>query len=169
MDFYQKIDGNVYVSTGEIVPIGDPKTWDEMYGEDFEKIPNGGFGIHRVEWYCKLLEAIGGKKGKVVSFLLKNKTPQNLFVGRVQDIAVKANVATQTVTDTIKALRQADIIKTMTCAMMINPGCEHKGNRKREAYLMKAYEMFGQRQFKTLEDTENFFRGLYDALREPDD
>lgn len=156
MEYYQKIDGNAYLNTGEIVPIGEPKTWDEMYGEDFEKVPNSGFGIHRLDWYCKLLEAIGGKKGKVASYLIRKKNSQNVYVGRVNDIVVDVGISLQTVTEALKLMKQADVIKTMTCALMVNPGCEHKGNRKREAYLMKEYQTFGQKKFKTLEETRNY-------------
>lgn len=156
MDYYQKIDGKAYLDTGEVVPIGDPKTWDEMYGDDFEKVPNSGFGIHRLEWYCKLLEVIGGKKGKVAAYLIKKKDSRNVYIGRVSDIVVETDVSLQTVTEAIKIMRQADLIKTMTCAYMVNPGCEHKGNRKREAYLMKEYATFGRRKSKTLEETRNY-------------
>lgn len=162
MALYQKIDEKIYLSTGEVVPVGEPKTWEEMYGEDFEKMPNGGFGIHRLDWYCKMIEAIGGKRGVVASFFLKNKDTRNVYVGRVQDIAAETGLAVQTVTETIKAMRNADVLKSMTCAFMVNPGCEHKGNRQREAYLMKTYEKFGERKYKTLEEAKN-------ALEEKED
>lgn len=169
MDYYQKIDGDAYLKDGVIVPKGEPKTWDEMYGEDFEKVPNSGFGIHRLEWYCKMLEAIGGKKGKVASLLIKGKDSRNVYLGRVQDIVVESGVSLQTVNDALKAMRQADVIKSMTCALMVNPGCEHKGNRKREAYLMKEYATFGQKKFKTLEETRNYLEANANAIRESDD
>lgn len=169
MVFYQKIDGDSYLKDGEIVPVGEPLTFDQMYGEDFEKFPEGGFGIHRIEWYCKFVEAVGGKKGKVASFLLKNKNSQNVYLGRVQDIAAEVGVAVQTVTDTIKVLREKDIIRTMTCGFMMNPGCEHRGNRRREAFLMKSYKVFGERKFRTLKEAKEAMEGDNDVVRESDD
>lgn len=143
MDYYAKIDAEAYRSGGEIILIGEPVSWQELFDDEFEKFPYTGFGIHRMEAFCKFIEEIGGKKGKFCVFLLKNKDARNQISNmRIVDLAKEAGVSVQTANDTLKALRRIGAIKTAVNMLMVNPGIDHKGDRKRESFLTKVYENF---------------------------
>lgn len=145
MDYYVKIAEGPYLSGGEIKVIGEAKTLEELFGDEFEKMPNKGFRIHRPDILYKFIEAVGGKRGKVAAYILKHKDPRNILLARVCDLSANAGVSLQTANDTLKLLRQTDSIKTISGALMVNPGVDHSGDRKRETYLMKLYQDFSDR------------------------
>lgn len=160
MDFYVKINEKNYFSNGEVVPVGSPKELTEIFADEFEKMPDKGFRIHRPDIFCKFIESVGGKRGKVASYILRNKDPRNILIARICDLAKNAGVSLQTANDTIRLLRESDSIKTIHGVLMVNPGVDHSGDRKREAYLMKVYQDFDRRKKEELEkaykeETEN--------------
>lgn len=155
MDYYVKIDGHLYLSNGEIKVIGKAKTLEELFGDEFERMPDKGFRIHRPEALCKFVEAIGSKRGKAAAYILKHKDPRNILLTRVCDIAENAGVSMQTANDTLRILRQSDSIKTIYGALMLNPGVDHSGDRKRETYLMKVYQSFDSRKDVNIEDKDD--------------
>lgn len=146
MSYFIEVDEEKYLSEGEISVVGSPKTLDELFGDEFEKMPDKGFRIHRPEVLCKFVEAIGGKRGKAAAYILKHKDPRNILLTRVCDLATNAGVSLQTANDTLRLLRQTDSIKTINGALMVNPGVDHSGDRKRETYLMKVYQGFDSRK-----------------------
>lgn len=156
MDYYVKIDERLYLSNGEIKVVGEAKTLEELFGDEFERMPDKGFRIHRPEVLCKFVEAIGGKRGKAAAYILKHKDPRNILLTRVCDLATNAGVSLQTANDTLRLLRQTDSIKTINGALMVNPGVDHSGDRKRETYLMKVYQEFDSRKHGSIanEDEE---------------
>lgn len=142
MEYYVKIKEKPFLSTGEIVIDGEPKDLQEIFGDEFEKMPDKGFRIHRPEFFYNFIEAIGGKRGKVASYILKKKDPRNMLITRISDVAANTGVSLQTANDTFKLLRESNSIKTVNGALMVNPGVDHSGNRERESFLMKIYETF---------------------------
>ncbi len=142
MDYYVKIDEKQYLSTGEVVVSGQPKSLVELFDDEFEKMPDKGFRIHRPDVFCRFIEAVGGKRGKVAAYILKNKSPRNALITRISDVAENTGVSMQTANDTFRLLRESNSIKTVIGALMVNPGVDHSGNREREAFLMKMYETF---------------------------
>lgn len=155
MDYYVKIDAEAYQRRGDVILTGEPVSWQQLFDDEFEKFPYTGFGIHRMDALCKFIEEIGGKKGKFCVFLLKNKDARNQISNmRVVDLANEAGVSVQTANDTLKALRKIGAIKTAVNMLMVNPGIDHKGDRKRESFLTKVYENFRVSNPHKEEDTE---------------
>lgn len=155
MSLYVRVDEGHYQRTGEVRMVGIPKDVDAiMYEFLQDDAPNTGFAIHRPDWFYKLIEKIGGKKGKVVICLLKKKGADNKVEVRIKDLVEWTGASTKTVMDTIKLLRDNNMLKTRTCMMMVNPGIEHRGDRKREAVLMRLYSEFktNQRDEECIED-----------------
>lgn len=143
MGFYVKVDMASYRETGEIKVIGLPIDSEEiMYEELQREISNSGFAIHRPDWFYRLIEKIGGAKGKVVTSIMRRKNIENKIEGRVKDIVEWSGCSLKTVMDTLNIMRENDMLKTRTGMMMLNPGVEHRGDRQREAALMRLYSTF---------------------------
>lgn len=156
VDYYVKIKENLYFDSGEIVPDSVPKTLVELFGDEFEKMPEKGFRIHRPDVFYKFIEAVGGKRGKCAAYILKHKDPRNILVTRICDVAANAGVSMQTANDTFRILRESDSIRTVIGALMVNPGVDHSGDRAREAYLMKSYQNFERtKHVDIVEEKEN--------------
>lgn len=155
MEYYAKIDSALYYATGEVKVIEEPKSWKEILEDGEDEFPRSGFHIHRPDMLYKFIETLGGKKGKVASYILKEKDSRNICMLRVEDVARGAGVALQTANDTLKALRSAGCIKTRTGLIMTNPGIDRTGDKKREAYLMKLYENFDQRKQRVINEDSN--------------
>lgn len=143
MGLYVKIDGSHYYETGEVKIIGSPiDTTDIMYEDLQRDLKNSGFAIHRPEWFYGLIEKIGGAKGKVVTSIMRKKGIDNNINATIADLIEWSGCSTKTVMDTIKLLRDNDMLKTRTGMMMLNPGVEHRGDRQREATLLRLYSQF---------------------------
>lgn len=143
MGLYVKIDGSHYYETGEVKIIGSPiDTTDIMYEDLQRDIKNSGFAIHRPEWFYGLIEKIGGAKGKVVTIIMQRKDINNNVNATIGDLVEWSGCSPKTVMDTIKLLRDNNMLKTRTGMMMLNPGVEHRGDRQREATLLKLYSQF---------------------------
>lgn len=143
MSLYVKIDGACYQETGEIKITGRPvDTTDIMYEDLQRDIKNSGFAIHRPEWFYGLIEKIGGAKGKVVTSIMRKKGIDNNINATIADLIEWSGCSPKTVMDTIKLLRDNDMLKTRTGMMMLNPGVEHRGDRQRESTLLRLYSQF---------------------------
>lgn len=93
-------------------------------------------------WLGHLLESldiIGNKKIKVLNYLLKNKTSENLVIATQRSIAEGAGVSLPIVNETIQALKQINAIKSkQQGVLMLNPDIVFKGgNNKRMSILLK--------------------------------
>lgn len=150
MDYYVKIDEDAYLRAGEVKMIGAPKSWVEITSNAYSLKAKGAFHIHRTDALYSFIESIAGKKGKVATYILRHKDPRNVCMLRVEDVAKGAEVSIQTANDTLKALRASDSIKSISGALMVNPGVDRIGDKQREGYLMKLYETFNQRSSRTI-------------------
>lgn len=159
MSLYVKIDGVCYRETGEVKPIGPPVDVTDIMYEDLQRdLGNSGFAIHRPEWFYRLIEKIGGAKGKVVTSIMRKKGIDNNINARIEDLVEWSGCSSKTVMDTINLLRNNDMLKTRTGMMMLNPGVEHRGDRQREATLLKMYSQFRTANKHTIikgEETKN--------------
>ena len=68
-----------------------------------------------------------------------------------RELAANCNVSTQTVTQALKLLKEKGLIATRTGAIMILPKIAHKGNDRKEAFLMRKFETF-EEDFIDIED-----------------
>lgn len=154
MGYYVKINETQYLKDGDIVIESAPiDFWDIVDLEDKEETDNKDsyyfFGMHYVKEFCDLIEAIGGKRGEFISYLIKKKNGQNQISNqRVKDLAADAGVSLQTANDALEILRNNDLAKTAPMNIMINPRLERKGNRRREVLLSKLYSGFYERRKK---------------------
>ncbi len=126
---YQRIDPD----TGEI--IGAPITVDVAIRE----IPRSGFYISYLAAVISTIESIGNKKMQVVKYILKNMDSNNKLSETVREISKGTGCSLRTVQETLKTLEDCKIIARKTGTVMITPKLAHKGNAKKERFLMTKF------------------------------
>lgn len=124
--------------TGEMVEVG-------MSDVVVKRIDsrNGGFMITYLAEIISLIETLGNKKMQIVKYILKNmdKT-SNLLIATTRKIAEETETSTKTVTETLKALEQADIIKRQSGVILLNPKLMNNRSANGEKILLTKYIEF---------------------------
>lgn len=151
---YVEINTEKYLSTGEIEVISTPYTYDQLFEDELGDPPNKGFGIHRLNVLVDMIRAIGGKRGQVMEYILKSKNVHNQELVTLREIANRSNVSLQTVQTTMTALRGANCIRVKRGRLMVNPGIDHRGDRRREAFLYRLYDDFNKEEEIPIDDVE---------------
>lgn len=128
-EYYQQVNPD----TGEI--IGDIKVVDVIVKE----VPRTGFAITYLSSIINLIDSIGNKKMAVVKYILKNMDSNNILLQTVREVSEGCNCSVQTVQDTLKLLENAGIIARKTGAIMLSPKLVHKGNARKERFLMAKF------------------------------
>lgn len=128
-EYYQQVNPE----TGEI--IGDIRCVDVVIKE----VPRTGFAITYLSSIVNLIDSIGNKKMQVVKYILKNMDSNNILLQTVREISEGCVCSVQTVQDTLKLLESAGIIARKTGAIMLSPKLVHKGNAKKERFLMAKF------------------------------
>ncbi len=118
-------------STGELIDMKVIESENTDF--NFEKI-----------WLSHILQALdclGSKKINVVSWLLKNKDRGNLIIATQRKIAESCNVSLQTVTDVMRILMKADVIKMEQQGVyMLNPNVVFKGKNQQRMNVLIRYK-----------------------------
>lgn len=135
---YVKIDTKALHETGEVKIISEPIEAEQVV----RKVPRNGFEITYLAYFCELFDKLGGKKYIVFKYIIEHKNSDNQLIITNRELAEKTNTSLQTVSDTIKLLRDANLISTRTGAIMLLPKLAHRGSDKKEAYLMQKFETF---------------------------
>lgn len=104
-----------------------------------KEIPRTGFAITYLSSIIQMIEGVGNKKMQVVKYLLQNMDSNNKLSETVREIAARSECSLQTVNDTLKILEGAGIIARKTGTVMLSPKLIHKGNAKRENFLMTKF------------------------------
>ena len=116
--------------TGELVEMNVVQMEDTDF--NFEKI-----------WLGHILQALdcmGSKKIKVVTWLLNNKNVENIVIATQREISEKCGVSLPIVTETIRVLQTADVIKMKQNGVyMLNPNVIFKGNKDRRLDVLIRY------------------------------
>ncbi len=128
-EFYQQINPD----TGEV--IGDIKKVDVILKE----VPRTGFAITYLATIINLIDNIGNKKMQVVKYILQRMDSNNKLSETVREIAKGSGCSLQTVNDTLKTLEECQIIARKVGTVMLSPKLAHKGNAKKERYLMTKF------------------------------
>lgn len=128
-EFYQQVNPD----TGEI--IGEIRKVDVVVRE----VPRTGFAITYLSSIINLIDSVGNKKMQVVKYILKSMDSNNILLQTVREVAEGCGCSVQTVNDTLKLLEAAGIIARKTGAIMLSPKLVHKGNVKKERYLMAKF------------------------------
>src|SRR5699024_5847021 len=90
-----------------------------------------------------MLDAIGGKKLKVVNYILDNiHLSNNTLIATIREIAQETNTSLQTVTTTLKVLEEGNIIKRRTGAIMLNQELLMREDKNKQKYLLNDFRKF---------------------------
>ena len=135
---YVRIDSKALNETGEIKIIGEPIEADEVV----KKVQRNGFEITYLAYFCDLFDKLCGKKYVVFKYIIENKNSENQLIITNRELATKCNVGINTVTETLKLLKTANLISVRTGAIMLLPKLAHRGSDRKEAYLMQKFESF---------------------------
>lgn len=124
---YQDLD------TGEIIEAS----------EVIKKVERNGFMITYLSAIINLIDSLGNKKMQVVKYILKNmEKSNNTLIITSRELAEKSGTSLQTVTETLKTLEDAGIIKRRTGAIMIHSDLIHRGSSNKEKALLTRFEEF---------------------------
>lgn len=95
-----------------------------------------GFMVTYILALADALELIGSKKTKILGYILENMDYNNILYISNRKLAKECEVSTSTISLTLKALREADIISTQTNLIMLNPKLGNKVSKAKEQALM---------------------------------
>lgn len=137
-EMWIKLDPQAFAENGEIATIGDPIIADAS----ITKVERQGFEITYLSYLLNIFDKLGGMKYHVFKYIIEHKSSDNVLVITNRELAKKCNVSTKTVSETIKLLRENNLIATRTGAIMLLPKVAHRGKAGREQYLMHKFEEF---------------------------
>lgn len=107
-----------------------------------KEVKRDNFEILYLSYMCDLFDKLGGKKYQVLKYLLANKDYNNVILASTRELSIKCKVSKQTVTDTLKILKDLNIITTRTGAIMLNAKFINHGSIHKENYLIQKFEIF---------------------------
>ena len=128
-EFYLRCDENGNIIDGEITKV------DVLVKE----IPRTGFAITYLSTIIQMIESIGNKKMQVVKYVLQNMDSNNKLNETNREIAKGSGCSLQTVNETLQLLETSGIIARKVGLVMLSPKLIHKGNAKRERFLMTKF------------------------------
>lgn len=121
---------------GELQPLDAQvidEEWDETIDINFDKI-----------WLSSVFEAleqVGNKKMKVASYIINKRDKNTNYLIKTQrEIAEECGVSKQTVTSTLKALEQADMIIGKSGIYQINPDKIARGKHNKRMAILRIYQ-----------------------------
>lgn len=121
---------------GELQPLDAQvinEEWDETVDINFDKI-----------WLSSVMEAleqVGNKKIKVANYILNNRDKSTNYLIKTQrEIAEECEVSLQTVSSTLKALEQADMIIGKSGVYQINPDKIARGKHNKRMAILRIYQ-----------------------------
>lgn len=147
MPYQHKPNETLYRGTSkwlQVAPDYVPQDGETVIETDdiVKKVPRAGFEITYLSYFFDLFDQLAGKKYTVVKYILQHKSADNTLIITNRELAKKCNVGINTVTDTLKLLRDAGLIQTRTGAIMLNPKLAHRGSDKKEKYLLQKFVEF---------------------------
>lgn len=111
--------------------------------EVIKKVGRTGFMITYLSAIINLIETLGNKKMQVVKYILANmEKSNNTIIITTRELADKSNTSIQTVTETLKILEKANIIKRRTGAIMVHSDLVHRGSGEKEKALITRFQEF---------------------------
>lgn len=135
---YVRIDAQAFQEHGEVKITSEPIIADEVV----KKVNRNGFEITYLTYLVDLFDKLGGKKYTVFKYILAHKSAENTLIITTRELARKTETSVQTVTDALKLLEESGLIARKTGAIMLLPKVAHRGNDRREAYLMQKFVEF---------------------------
>ena len=141
---YVEIDLRELRENGNVVIIGEPIIAPMIT----TRVPKGNFEIVYTADLFEIVEKLGNQKMQVLKYLLENKDGYNQVNASNTELAKNVGCSRPTVIETLKIMSDAGLIQRKNSVIMISPNLMIKGNRMREAYLMRKYEEISDKQYE---------------------
>lgn len=115
--------------TGEVIRVAKGQNFVKMYRSNM----------------AKMLKVIGGKKVKVIIYILNNiKLTDNTFIATQREIAKACEISTKTVNETFKGLSEEGLLKKREGAYMLSPELFYRGDENRKNHILREFNSFNQ-------------------------
>lgn len=116
--------------------IGEPQEVDVL----IKQVARNDFMITYISYLVSLMEKLGNKKMKIVKYILENMDKStNKLTETIREIAQHCEVSTRSVNETLKILEEAGFIARKTGVVMLSPKIAHRGDARKERYLMTKF------------------------------
>ena len=100
-----------------------------------------GFMITYLSTIIQMIDKLGNQKMKVVKYLLsKMSKSENTLIKTVEEISKETGISDKTIRETLKLLKEADIISRRPGVIMLSPKLVHRGDKQKERYLMTKFQ-----------------------------
>lgn len=129
-----------YNSKGEVVAEVAADEFDVPVEDRNNKREKGSFAILYLFKFYSLLDELGGKKWKVIDHIIHNMDYNNMLVTTCNNIASATGVSEKTVRETLKKLKEADLIAHKPGLIMLSPKLLNRKHQNGENVLMLRYE-----------------------------
>lgn len=128
----------------------DPETGNTVSGM-MKLVPceRENFDIIYLLNFCDLFDIIGGKKYKILKYLLTHRNSENIVLATTREIAEETETSTNTVTKVIRILKSYNVIATRTGAIIINPQFIVHGSKKKEDWIFTKFVEIRDNSIKT--------------------
>ena len=136
----QKKENNaLYV--GQDIWINERTGEKITFNQIIKKTSGNEFMITYLSTMINLIDRLGNKKMQVVKYILVNMDKStNTLIITTRELSNKTKVSKPVVLDTLKILEDAKIIARRTGSIMIHSDLVHRGNEKKEKYLLVRFE-----------------------------
>ena len=136
----QKKENNaLYV--GQDIWINERTGEKITFNQIIKKTSGNEFMITYLSTMINLIDRLGNKKMQVVKYILENMDKStNTLIITTRELSNKTTVSKPVVLDTLKILEDAKIIARRTGSIMIHSDLVHRGNEKKEKYLLVRFE-----------------------------
>lgn len=136
----QKKENNaLYV--GQDIWINERTGEKITFNQIIKKTSGNEFMITYLSTMINLIDRLGNKKMQVVKYILENMDKStNTLIITARELSNKTKVSKPVVLDTLKILEDAKIIARRTGSIMIHSDLVHRGNEKKEKYLLVRFE-----------------------------
>lgn len=117
-------------------PIGEPQEVNVLV----KQISRNDFAITYLADIIRLIDELGNKKMKVVKYILQNMDKStNKLTETVREIAEHVGCNKDLVSETLRKLEEVGYVARKTGVVMLSPKIAHKGDAKKERYLMTKF------------------------------
>ena len=118
-------------------------TGEEVEGyKNIQRIERNNFHIVYFSYLFNLFDKLGGKKLQILKYILEHKSNDNILIITNRELANVTKTSTQTVFQTLKLLKEANIIKTRTGAIILNSKFAICGSKGKEEWIFQKFEIF---------------------------
>ena len=132
-EMWVQVDPQALQETGEIKLVADAS---------ITKCDRNGFEITYLAYLFDVFDQLGGQKYKVFKYIVEHKSSDNTLIITNRELAKNCGVTIDTVSRTLKLLKEKGLIATRTGAIMVLPKIAHRGKVGREQFLMHKFEEF---------------------------